>query len=165
MVIVLSALSVWSVDRRRLCWYVSMDGFACVENRALGLTDEVAMFVAAALAIVDPYKYSDKTPRLFRQVLSMKWAFNIKYIVMIKKTLQITYHMMDQPLQRIAPLPCNHFEAFQFRCSVHRVHHRVVGLELPAIHVAFVPNASDPFLARAPIFVYTIFDGVLFQLQ
>lgn len=72
--------------------------------------------------------------------------------------------MMDQPLPQAAPYFYSQSEVFRFVESMHLVHHQALALELLAIHVAFVPIAYDPFLIRAPIFVYIKLDDVQFQL-
>lgn len=71
---------------------------------------------------------------------------------------------MVQPLQHIVPSLYNHYEVYQFLDSVHRDRHRALVLELPAIHVAFVPNVYDPFPIRAQAFAYIKFDDELFRL-
>lgn len=74
------------------------------------------------------------------------------------------YHSRGQPLLHAEPSSYSRFEVFQSPCSVHPVHHRVWASALPAIHVAFAPNAFDPFPIPAPIFAYTIFDDAQLQL-
>lgn len=77
----------------------------------------------------------------------------------------VTYHSLGQLLQHAEPLACSHFEAFQSLLLTLQDHHRVVVLAWLAIHVAFAPDAFDPFPVQAPIFVYTISDGALSQLN
>lgn len=77
----------------------------------------------------------------------------------------ISYHTMGQPLQHIEPSLYSRCEVFQFLDSVHRDRRRALVLELPAIHVAFVPNVYDPFPIRAQAFVYIKFDDERFRLR
>lgn len=70
--IVLSLTLIGSVAQCQ-CLHRSLEnllnGLAGDGNRAMGLADGVATVAAAPMAIVDPYKYFDKTLRSFRQVL------------------------------------------------------------------------------------------------